>query len=174
MIDKKKRVAAYVRIGGDHNEDSMRMHMQMQTRHYERAISEHGNWEFAGIYADSGSGTWDITKRPGLARLLEDCRTGQVDVILTKSASRLHRNVVSALEIARELLGLTPPVGIIFENEGINTLDERMSLFVQLFERMAIYESEHKHEHMPYIFLADHLGITKKSCNKSEEGTDHV
>jgi len=172
MSDKKQRVAAYIRIGGGHDEDSM--HIQMQTRHYERAISEHGNWEFAGIYADSGSGTWDIEKRPGLAWLLADCRAGKIDVIITKSVSRLHRNVVGCLEIVRELIELKPPVGVIFENEGINTLDERMSLFVQLFERMAIYESEHKHDHMPYIFLADHLGITKISCNKNEEETNHV
>ena len=172
MTDKKQRVATYIRIGGGHDEDSM--HIQMQTRYYEKAIAAHEGWKFAGIYTDSGSGTWDITKRPGLARLLTDCRAGKVDFILTKSLSRLHRNVMSCLEIVRELLELKPPVGIIFENEGVNTLDERMSLFVRLFECMAIYESEHKHDHMPYIFLADHLGITKKSCNKSEEETDHV
>lgn len=54
--------------------------------------------------------------------MIEDCKAGKIDLIVTKSVSRFARNVVDCIKYARDLRALSPPVGIYFETENINTL----------------------------------------------------
>ena len=49
--------------------------------------------------------------------MMEDCRAGKIDRILTKSISRFARNTVDRLNAIRELK--TPGIGILFEKEYI-------------------------------------------------------
>lgn len=77
------------------------------------------------IYSDVASGT--NTQRPGLLRLLADCRSGWVNRVVTKSISRFSRNTRDCLAILRELreMGVT----VYFEKENIDTarsVDEMM------------------------------------------------
>ena len=44
--------------------------------------------------------------------MIEDCKTGKIDLIVTKSVSRFARNVVDCIKYARDLRALSPPVGI--------------------------------------------------------------
>ncbi|MDG6143951.1 recombinase family protein [Lactococcus formosensis] len=49
------------------------------------------------VYSDLGvSGT--STKRSGFQDMIEDCKKGKIDLILTKSISRFARNTVDLLE----------------------------------------------------------------------------
>ena len=55
-----------------------------------------------GIYVDIGSGR-TAESRKELRRLIEDCRSGEVEAIVTKSVSRFGRNIVDTLTICRQL-----------------------------------------------------------------------
>ena len=65
-----------------------------------------------GIYTDSGI-SGNKADRPGLNALMKQAREGEVDLILTKSISRLDRKTELLLRVVRELKELG--VGIIFE-----------------------------------------------------------
>lgn len=88
-----KRVAAYCRVstGLEEQKSSLRT----QTNAYQAMISSHSDWIFAGIYSDEGiSGTQTI-HREGFLRMLEDCKKGKIDFIITKSISRFARNSIN-------------------------------------------------------------------------------
>ena len=56
--------------------------------------------------------------------MIEDCKAGKIDLILTKSISRFARNIVDCLSVVETLKNLNPPVGIKFETDNIYTLDQ--------------------------------------------------
>lgn len=62
--------------------------------------------------------------------MIEDCKAGKIDLIVTKSVSRFARNVVDCIKYARDLRALSPPVGIYFETENINTLSQNGELLL--------------------------------------------
>ena len=58
--------------------------------------------------------------RENFQRLLDDCRSGKIDMVITKSISRFGRNTVTLLETVRELKLLG--VNVYFEEQNIYTL----------------------------------------------------
>lgn len=53
--------------------------------------------------------------------MIEDCKAGKIDLVITKSISRFVRNAQDCLQYSRLLKSLG--IGIIFEKGNINTLD---------------------------------------------------
>lgn len=113
----KKKVCAYARVSVE--KDNLLNSLSNQVSYYNELISSNIKWEFAGIYADKGiSGT--TIKRDQFQKMLEDCRNGKIDLILTKSISRFARNTLDLLNVVRELKQLN--IAVYFERENINTL----------------------------------------------------
>ena len=55
--------------------------------------------------------------------MLNDCRAGKIDIIVTKGTSRISKNVTEVINIALELAMLkNNPVGIYFMEEDCYTL----------------------------------------------------
>lgn len=100
------------------------------------------------IYADEGISGTQINHREGLQRLLDDCRAGKIDYIITKSISRFARNIVDCLNMIEELRNLNPPVGVIFETDHIDTLGGNDSLLLSILASLAEAESRNKSEIM--------------------------
>ena len=93
--------------------------LSAQVSYYSDYIQRHGEWEYAGVYADEAfTGTKE--DRPEFQRLINDCRDGKIDMVITKSIARFARNTVTLLEIVRELKLLG--IGIYFEKESIHSL----------------------------------------------------
>lgn len=91
------RVAAYARVSCD--KDAMKQSLAAQISYYSGIIQQHDGWMLAGVYADEAcSGTRD--NRPQFVRLIEDCKAGKVDRIITKSISRFARNTLTLLNRA--------------------------------------------------------------------------
>ena len=65
-------------------------------------------------------------------------------LIVTKSVSRFARNVVDCIKYARDLRALSPPVGIYFETENINTLSQNGELLLTVLAAFAQDESVNK------------------------------
>ena len=94
----------------------------------------------AGIFADEGISGTSLKKRQEFNRMIEACKRGRIDMILTKSLSRFSRNTVDCLETVRMLK--TNGIGVIFEKENINTLTETSEFLITLFSGFAQAESE--------------------------------
>lgn len=133
----KKVVAAYARVSTEkeEQEDSF----ERQVEHYTKLITSNPEWEFGGIYADSGITGTRAEKRPDFMRMIADCRAGKIDRIYVKSISRFARNTVDALNYIRELKDLG--IGIQFESEKIDTLGTGGEVLLTILAAMAEQES---------------------------------
>lgn len=135
---RPKRVAAYCRVSTDREEQEHSF--ETQKAMYTEMIMMKPTWQMAGIYADEGITGTVAKKRPGFMKMIGDCRKGKIDMIVTKSVSRFSRNNLDCLMYVRELKQLGIP--IIFEKEGINTIQVSSELLLTLFGALSQAESE--------------------------------
>ena len=101
---KKKRMAAYCRVSSS-SEEQLNSYAA-QVKYYTETLSADKSCEFVGVYADEGITGTSAKKRPRFMEMIEDCRAGQIDAIITKSVSRFGRNTVDTLVYTRELKAL--------------------------------------------------------------------
>ena len=135
-LERKKRVATYARVS--RGKDAMLHSLSAQVAYYSALIQKHGDWEYAGVYADEATtGTKEC--RDEFQRLLADCRAGRIDLILTKSISRFARNTVTLLETVRELKLLE--VDVFFEEQNIHTISAEGELMMTILASYAQEES---------------------------------
>ncbi|WP_461206057.1 recombinase family protein [Clostridium sp. DL1XJH146] len=131
----KIRVAAYCRVSTEYEEQQTSL--KTQIAYYTYLIFKNPDYDYVGIYADEGLSGKQMDNRKELQRLLDDCRSGKVDLILTKSMSRFSRNVVDMLEVVQELNSLPNPTYIYFEKENINTEKSDSDLLISLYSSIA-------------------------------------
>jgi len=99
-LPRLKRVAAYARVSS--GKDAMLHSLSAQVSYYSDLIQNHSDWQYVGVYADEAlTGTKD--NRDNFQRLLADCRSGKIDMVISKSISRFARNTITLLETVREL-----------------------------------------------------------------------
>ena len=72
-------------------------------------------------------------------RLLNDCRNGKIDLVITKSISRFARNIVTLLKTVRELKDLG--VDVYFEEQNIHTISAEGELMLTVLASYAQEES---------------------------------
>lgn len=135
---KKLRVAAYCRVSTDTEEQATSYEAQIQ--HYREYIISKPEWEFVDIYADEGISATNTKKRDEFNRMIDDCKLGLIDLVITKSISRFARNTVDCLNYIRELKEMNIPV--YFEKESINTMDAKGEVLLTIMASLAQQESE--------------------------------
>ena len=137
-----RRVAVYARVSTDNiNQTSS---YELQKNHYTDLINRNPNWTLVDIYADEGISGTSLSHRDQFLRMIEDCKAGKIDLIITKSVSRFARNIVDCIAYIRELKALSNPVNIIFESEGINTIDDKNEMAISFLATLAQEESHIK------------------------------
>lgn len=134
----KLRVAAYARVSSP--SEDQKHSFEAQLRRYSALISAKENWTMVDLYADEGITGTSAQKRKDFQRLLSDCRKGKIDRVLTKSVSRFARNTKECLEAIRELKQLG--IGILFEEQNIDTAQMSGEMLTAVFAAMAQAESE--------------------------------
>lgn len=116
----------------------------MQKNYYEEKVSKNPNWTLVGIYADEGISGTSLLHREAFNRMIEDCKAGKIDMIITKSVSCFARNIVDCISIVRQLSSLKNPVGVRFETEGIFTLNDNTEMSLSFTATIAQEESHIK------------------------------
>lgn len=130
------RVAAYARVSS--GKDAMLQSLAAQVSYYSNLIQQRPDWEYAGVYTDEAlTGTKDT--RPEFQRLIDDCKDGQINLIITKSISRFARNTVTLLETVRELKLLG--VDVYFEEQNIHSLSGDGEMMLTILASYAQEES---------------------------------
>lgn len=140
--DVERRVAVYVRVSTDNLQQTSSY--ELQKNYYEEKVSKNPNWTLVGIYADEGISGTSLQHREAFNRMIEDCRSGKIDMIITKSVSRFARNIVDCISIIRHLSSLKNPVGVKFETEGIYTLNNNTEMSLSFTATIAQEESHIK------------------------------
>ncbi len=133
---KLTRVAAYARVSS--GKDAMLHSLSAQVSYYNELIQRHPGWVFCGVYADEAL-TGTKADRENFTRLLQDCKAGKVDMVITKSISRFARNTVTLLETVRELKLIG--VDVYFEEQNIHSISADGELMLSILASYAQEES---------------------------------
>lgn len=145
-VENEQRVAVYARVSTD--DPRQTSSYELQKNHYHDVISKSPNWKLVQIYADEGISGTSLQHRDQFKLMIEDCKQGNIDLIVTKSVSRFARNVVDCIGYVRELLALPHPVGVFFETERLNTFDPKSEMVLSFMATLAQEESHTKSEIM--------------------------
>ncbi len=144
------RVAAYCRVStGDESQQSSYTN---QRAFYSGLIQSRSGWSFVGVYADEARSGTNRTHRKEFNRMIEDAKGGKIDYIITKSISRFARNTIDTLDCVRQLRQLSPPVGIVFEKENIDTLNATGELILTILSALAQDESRSLSDNIRWTF----------------------
>lgn len=139
------RTVAYCRVS---KQDLSQEHsIQAQIDYYRNYISKKVRWQYAGIYFDKASGL-KKDKRRGFQKMLEACRKGEIDQIVAKSISRFGRNTIDVLKTLRELKNMN--IGVYFELENLDSLDNSQYLKIELIASIAQDESKNRSENIKW------------------------
>ena len=141
---RKLRVAAYCRVSTDDIDQVISI--ELQKAEYQKKIKENPNWEYMGTYVDDGFSGTNTEHRPGFRLMMQAAMKGQLDVIITKSVSRFARNLLDCIGWVTKLQEADPPVKVIFEMEGIDTLASTSNLILTILAVVAEEESHMKSE----------------------------
>lgn len=133
MYNTVRRAAVYCRVStflGSQEES-----FQTQCDAYMKMVASDQKLILVDIYGDQGISGTSVKRRPEFQRMINDCRAGKIDIIMTKSISRFSRNLADCMETVRLLRELNIPV--IFEREGINTMDTKGEFLLSLLASIA-------------------------------------
>jgi DNA invertase Pin-like site-specific DNA recombinase len=133
IYDIPLRVTYYARVSSD--TDEQLNSLDNQIAYYENFITKNPAWTFVPGYVDEGLSGISTKKRKHFNEMIEDAKEDLFDLIITKEISRFARNTLDSLQYTRELLGLG--VGVFFQNDNINTLDEDAELRLTIMSSIA-------------------------------------
>ena len=132
-----QRVAIYARVSTD--DPAQTSSFELQQKYYTDMVARNPKWVLVKIYTDEGKSGTTTQHREGLQEMLSDAFAGKIDLIIVKNISRLARNVVDFLGIIRKLR--EKKVGVLFESEGIYSMNSDSHLALSLQATVAEQES---------------------------------
>ena len=133
IYDIPMRVTYYARVSSEKDEQLNSLGNQIS--YYEDFIRKNPNWTYVEGYIDEGLSAATTKKRENFHRMVEDGEAGVFDFIITKEISRFARNTLDSISFTRELLNAG--VGVFFQNDNINTLDEDSELRLTIMSGIA-------------------------------------
>lgn len=119
IFDLPLRVTFYARVSTEKVEQQGSLENQIQ--YYTEFIRKNPNWTYIPGYIDEGISGTSTYKRDSFLRMIADAQRGMFDFIITKEISRFSRNTLDSIQYTQELLENN--VGVLFQNDNINTLD---------------------------------------------------
>ena len=133
IYDLPLRVTFYARVSSE--KDEQLNSLGNQIAYYQELIRKNPAWEYIDGYIDEGLSAATTKNRENFHRMVEDGRAGIFDFIITKEISRFARNTLDSIQYTRELLNAG--VGVFFQNDNINTLDEDSELRLTIMSGIA-------------------------------------
>ena len=133
IYDLPLRVTFYARVSSE--SDEQLNSLGNQVAYYQELIRKNENWIYVDGYIDEGLSAATTKKRENFHRMVEDGEKGMFDLILTKEITRFARNTLDSIQYTRRLLNVG--VGVFFQNDNINTLDEDSELRLTIMSGIA-------------------------------------
>lgn len=133
IYDLPMRVTFYARVSSE--KDEQLNSLDNQITYYQDLIRKNPVWEYVEGYIDEGLSAATTKKRENFHRMVDDGKTGVFDFIITKEISRFARNTLDSISFTRDLLNAG--VGVFFQNDNINTLDEDSELRLTIMSGIA-------------------------------------
>ena len=133
IYDIPLRVTYYARVSSESDEQLNSLGNQIT--YYQDLIKGNKSWIFVPGYIDEGLSGISTKKRENFNRMIEDASEDKFDLVITKEISRFARNTLDSIQFTRQLLN--HGVGVFFQNDNINTLDEDSELRLSIMSSIA-------------------------------------
>ena len=133
IYDISLRVTFYARVSSE--KDEQLNSLDNQISYYRNFIKKNANWEFVEGYIDEGLSGISTKKRENFHNMVNDAKAGLFDLVITKEITRFARNTLDSIQYTRDLLSYG--VGVFFQNDNINTLDEDSELRLTIMSGIA-------------------------------------
>lgn len=99
------------------------------------------------VYIDIASSKTGSSRKE-FSRMLKDCQSRDLEIILTKNISRFGRDTVEILDALNQLRHLS--VRVIFEQEVLDTADTDNDLMISIIESIAQAENESRSDNIKW------------------------
>ena len=113
------RIGVYIRY---FNQTKYEDYLEYHKQDFRDTIALCPLWTLVDFYVDNGSVAPKMGSAPEWVRLLDDCFSGKVNLIVTQKVKNVSRDPEEIAFIARILAAQDKPVGIYFISEDIFTL----------------------------------------------------
>ena len=133
IYDIPLRVTFYARVSSESDEQLNSLGNQIT--YYEDLIGRNARWTYVAGYIDEGLSAATTKNRENFHRMIEDGESGLFDLVITKEITRFARNTLDSIQYTRRLLAAG--VGVFFQNDNINTLDEDSELRLTIMSGIA-------------------------------------
>ena len=165
---REKRVGIYCRVSSNSADQLNSLANQVSALTRVTAVTP--QWLLVDVYMDIASSKTGSSRKE-FARMMDDCRSHNLDIILTKSISRFGRDTVDTLEALNQLKTLG--VRVIFEQEDLDTSNTDSDLMISIIEAIAQSENESRSENIKWGIKQRAAQGTSKLYNRKCYGYVH-
>lgn len=142
---RHKKVGIYCRVSTNDMEQLNSLTNQISA--LTRLVSTVDEWKLVDCYVDIASAKGK-SPRVNFQRMLDDCKSKKLDVVLTKSVSRFGRDTVDTLQALKVMKECG--VRVIFEQENLDTNDVESSFMISIIESLAQAENESRSDNIKW------------------------
>jgi site-specific DNA recombinase len=142
---REKRVGIYCRVSTNSTDQLKSLTAQISA--LTRLTSVNPKWLLVDVYTDIASSKTGSSRKE-FTRMLKDCQSHDLEIILTKSISRFGRDTVEILDALNQLKLLG--IRVIFEQEQLDTADTDSDLMISIIESIAQAENESRSDNIKW------------------------
>lgn len=165
---REKHVGIYCRVSTNSSEQLQSL--TAQASHLTRLTAAMPRWVLSDIYMDIATSKTGSSRKE-FNRMLEDCRSNKLEIILTKNISRFGRDTVEILDALNQLKVLG--VRVIFEQEELDTANTDSDLMISIIESIAQAENESRSENIRLGIKYHAAAGTSKLYDRKCYGYEH-
>lgn len=160
---REEKVGIYCRVST--NSAEQLQSLTAQVSHVTKLTAAMPQWLLADIYMDIATSKTGSSRKE-FNRMIEDCKSHKLDIILTKSISRFGRDTVEILGALNQLKQFG--VRVIFEQEELDTVKTDSDLMIATIESLAQAENESRSDNIKmgikYRAAAGTLKLYDRKC----------
>ena len=142
---REKRVGIYCRVSTNSMEQLQSLTAQVS--HLTRLTATVPQWLLSDVYMDIATSKTGSSRKE-FNRMLEDCKSHKLEIVITKDVSRFGRDTVEVLDAFNQLKALG--VRVIFEGNSLDTANTSSDLMVAVIESIAQAENESRSENIKW------------------------
>ncbi len=165
---REKRVGIYCRVSTNSMEQLQSLTAQVS--HLTRLTATVPQWLLSDVYMDIATSKTGSSRKE-FNRMLKDCKSHKLEIVITKDVSRFGRDTVEVLNAFNQLKALG--VRVIFEGNSLDTANTDSDLMVAVMESIAQAENESRSENIKMGIKCRAAAGTSKLYDRKCYGYNH-
>lgn len=141
-----------------------------QVSHLTRLTATVPQWLLLDVYMDIATSKTGSSRKE-FNRMLVDCKSHKLEIVITKDVSRFGRDTVEVLDAFNQLKALG--VRVIFEGNSLDTANTNSDLMVAVIESIAQAENESRSENIRWGIKQQAASGTSKLYDRKFYGYKH-